>query len=133
MIADDLLTPVEVRLIALVSEAPSAAAADIAKQLRISERHLRRVMATERVRKALDEAARAGLREASSILGRGAVKAARALIAMAAGELPPTSARVQAARAVLDGASRMIDIIDLEARIVELEKERSTPWRGAPQ
>jgi hypothetical protein len=131
----DLLTPVEARLIALIGEAPTAGQEDIAKGLKISVRHLRRLLGQERVRRALDEAARDGLREASNLLGRGAVRAARALIAMAAGELPPTSARVQAARAVLDGAGRLIDIIDLERRVVELEADRANPapWRTNPQ
>ena len=130
---DQVLTPIEARLIAVISEAPAASQADVAKRLRISERHVRRLLALERVRKALDDAARTGLREASALLGRGAVRAARALISMASADAAATSARVAAARAVLEGGSRLVDLMDLERRIVELEKERSTPWRGAPQ
>jgi len=129
----DQLTPVEARLIALISEAPAASQEDIGKQLKISARHVRRLLAQERVRAALDRAARDGLAEASNLLGRGAVQAARALVRMAGGELPPSASRVAAARAVLEGGSRLVDLMDLERRIVELEKERSTPWRGAPQ
>jgi len=130
---DQVLTPIEARLIAVISEAPAASQADVAKRLRISERHVRRLLALERVRKALDDAARTGLREASALLGRGAVRAARALISMASADAAATSARVAAARAVLEGGARLVDLMDLERRIVELEKERSTPWRGAPQ
>ena len=130
---DQVLTPIEARLIAVISEAPAASQADVAKRLRISERHVRRLLALERVRKELDDAARTGLREASALLGRGAVRAARALISMASADAAATSARVAAARAVLEGGARLVDLMDLERRIVELEKERSTPWRGAPQ
>lgn len=133
MTTDEVLTPVEVRLIAVISEAPSTGQEDIAKRLKISVRHVRRLLAQERVRRALDEAARIGLREASALLGRGAVRAARSLIAMASGDAAATSARVAAARSVIEGGARLVDLMDLERRIVELEKERSTPWRGAPQ
>lgn len=128
------LPPLESRLVGLIAEAPATNQEDMAAALRISTRHLRRLLAQERVRVALDRAARDGLREASNLLGRGAVQAARALVKMPGGELPPSPARVAAARAVIDGATRMIDIIDLERRVVELEHDRERPpaWRNPP-
>jgi hypothetical protein len=43
---------------------------------------------------------------------------------MAEGTVRADGPRVAAARAVLDGAGRLIDLVDLEARIVHLEKTR---------
>jgi hypothetical protein len=127
----EVLTPREVSLIAAIVEAPGDGTADIAKTLKVSARHVRRLMARERVRRALDEAARAGLTDGASILGRGAQRAAQALLAMATGATRATSPRVAACRAVLDGAGRLIDLVDLERRIVGLEKNRAPGgWPG---
>ncbi len=121
MTPDETLSPTEVRLIAAIVEAPAASQADIAKAIDLSARHVRRLLARERVRKALDDAARAGLAAGASVLGRGAQRAAEALLAMAMGTARATAPRVQACRAVLDGAGRLIDLVDLERRIAGLE------------
>jgi hypothetical protein len=127
----ETLSPTEARLIAAIVEAPGDSQADLAKALKVSARHVRRLMARERVRRALDEAARAGLAEGASVLGRGALRAAQSLLSMAAGTTRATSPRVAACRAVLDGAGRLIDLVDLERRIVGLEKNRSPGgWPG---
>src|SRR4051794_3981918 len=102
---DEPLSPTESRLVAAMASAPSSSQADIASQLKLSARHVRRLLAREPVRRALDAAARAGLREASSVLGRSATRAAEALCDMATGKVRATSPRVAAARAVIDGAS----------------------------
>lgn len=129
MTAQETLTPVEARLVAVVADTPALSQEDIASRLKVTARHVRRLLARERVRAALDAAARAGLRESTSLMGRGAVRAARALVAMAGGEMPPTNARVAACRAVLDAAGRLIDLEDMEARIAQLEAERGMQRR----
>lgn len=127
MTDDDVLSATESRIVAAIVAAPSASQADIAAALKLSARHVRRLLGRERVRKALDDAARAGLRDASSVLGRSAARAAEALRDMADGKVRATSPRVAAARAVLDGAGRLIDLVDLEARIIDLEKTGTGP------
>ena len=135
MMGDELLTPREVALVAAIVEAPGDSQEDLAKTLKVSARHVRRLMARERVRRALDAAAREGLAQGASILGRGAQRAAQSLLAMAAGTARATSPRVQACRAVLDGAGRLIDLVDLERRIIGLENNRTQGGRagGRPQ
>lgn len=127
MTTEEILSPSESRLIAAIVEAPAATQADIALAIGLSARHVRRLLARERVRRALDEAARAGLAAGASVLGRGAQRAAEALLGMATGTARATSPRVAACRAVLDGAGRLIDLVDLEARIAGLER---TSGRG---
>jgi len=122
MTADELLTPSERRLIVAMGVDPNATQQELAKQLRLSARYVRELQARERVRKALDAAARAGLDAGASVLGRSAQRAAQALVAMATGTVRATSPRVAACRAVLDGAGRLIDLVDLERRIVGLER-----------
>jgi len=118
---DELLTPTEARLLVAIKSKPDATSSDLASELKLSERHVRRLMGRERVRKALDAAARAGLASASSVLGRNAQRAAEALSSMATGTSKATTPRVQACRAVLDGAGRLIDLVALEDRIARLE------------
>ena len=131
MTPDETLSPTEVRLIAAIVEAPEATQADIATAIKLSARHVRRLLARGPVRKALDEAARAGLAAGASVLGRGAQRAAEALLAMAMGSARATSPRVAACRAVLDGAGRLIDLVDLERRIAFIENGRgSVGWPG---
>ena len=134
MISEPDLTPAETRLVTAIVELGSPTQEDIAARLKLTARHVRRLMARESVRNALDIAARAGLREATSILGRGSARAARAMDKMAAGELSPHTGRVAACRAVLEGAGRLIDLVDLERRIAGLEKARSpSPGWGESQ
>ena len=64
--------------------------------------------------------------EGASVLGRGAQRAAQSLLAMATGTARAMSARVSACRAVLDGAGRLIDLVDLERRIAGLEQRRGS-------
>jgi ParB-like chromosome segregation protein Spo0J len=131
--SDAVLSATESRLLAAIADEPGATQADIAKALKLSARHVRRLLAREPVRKALDAAARAGLDAGASILGRGATRAAQSLLAMATGATRATAPRVAACRAVLDGAGRLIDLVDLERRIAMIEKARisTSAWGGA--
>jgi hypothetical protein len=117
-----VLTPVETRLVAALADNPSASQADLAGKLHVTERHVRRLLARDSVRGALDEAARDGIRETASVIGRGAVRAAKALLAMAEGTSPPNSARVAACRAVLDALVPLTEFATMEGRIAALER-----------
>lgn len=130
----EVLSPTEARLLAAIVEAPTATQEDLAKVLKLSARHVRRLMARAHMRRAMDAAARAGLDAGAAVLGRGATKAAQSLLDMAIGGARATSARVAACRAVLDGAGRLIDLVDLERRIGGLEQAGHPPagW-GQPQ
>jgi hypothetical protein len=129
----ELLTPREVALIALAAEDPTASQADLAAALKISVRHVRRLLARQRVRKALDAAARAGLEAGAAVLGRSAQRAAQSLVEMAVGKVRASSPRVAACRAVLDGAGRLIDLVDLERRIAGIERDRVPSAGWGPQ
>lgn len=133
MTADETLTPREARLVAAIAAAPAATQADIAAELKISARHVRRLLAREPVRRALDQAARAGLEAGAAVLGRGARLAAESLLSMATGSTRATTPRVAAARAVLEGAGRLIDLVDLERRIAGLEQAGARVGRGGLQ
>lgn len=122
MNAAEPLSPTEVRLITLIADRPGATQEDLANELRVTARHVRRLLAREHVRRALDAAARAGIREGANVLGRAAELAAKALVGMTAGVIKASAPRVAAARAVLDVGGRLIDLVDLEARIQQLEK-----------
>ena len=58
---------------------------------------------------------------ARSIMACGAARAATGLVAMADGSEPAESPRVSAARAVVEGATRLVEIEEIEARLAELE------------
>lgn len=55
-------------------------------------------------------------------LARGMDAAAAALVAMASGNAPPSSARVQAAKAVLEAAVVLAEFSSMESRVSELER-----------
>jgi DNA-binding CsgD family transcriptional regulator len=105
MMVDQPLTPREAALIAAMSARPSATQEELAAELQITSRYVRKLLARERVRKALDASARAGLASASTSLGRGAQRAAEALLAMASGSARATTPRVAACKAVLNQAA----------------------------
>jgi len=130
MSSDAVLSPVEVRLIGAMVDAPGATRADLAARVKISERHVRRLLAREPVRQALDEAARAGVREAAAVLGRGAVRAASVLVQMVDGTIPPTNSRVSACRVALEALVALSEFASLEQRIGELERAWSQSRHG---
>jgi len=98
-------------------------AEDAATAAGIGLRTLRRYLARDHVKRAVSAETKKLLHEATVELGRGAGLAARALVDMCdpAVTTQPNPTRVMAARAVLDGAARLIDLEDLEARIAALE------------
>ena len=124
-----ILSPSERRLLGALAEAPCATQEDLASVLGMTARHVRRLMASERLRAALDAAAREGLRDATSVLGRGATRAARTLISMCDGTTLALPGRVAACRTVLEAAGRLFDLLELEQRIVALEGRQPEPMR----
>jgi len=56
-----------------------------------------------------------------SILASGMAKAATGLVEMASGEKPAESARVSACRAVTEGAVKLCEVAELEARLARLK------------
>jgi hypothetical protein len=118
---NEVLSPREARLVAAISADPGATQEELAAQLQVTARWVRKLLARQPVRKALDEVARDGLAAAASVLGRGAQRAAHALVAMATGAAKATTAKVAACKAMMDGGGRLIDLVDLERRIQQLE------------
>ncbi len=130
MTVTDSLTPIESRLVALLSAKPDARQEDIAAELGKSTRHVRRLLARASVRRALDGAARDGLARASTLLGNGAQRAAQALVSMATGATRATTPRVSACRVVLEGAARLVEAVNVDERLRKLEAAASRPAGG---
>jgi hypothetical protein len=65
---------------------------------------------------------------ARAILACGAARAAKGLVDMADGSEPAEAARCSAARAVVEGASRLVEIEEIQTRLAELEA-RQQPGR----
>lgn len=119
MTAETALTPPQQRAIeALLTHETQQ---DAAKAARVGQRSIRRWLTQEPFRAALARQRTRLLEEAGTVLARGASRAANSLVRMAGGELPPSSARVQAARAVLDLALRAAELDDVLKRLAELE------------
>jgi hypothetical protein len=58
---------------------------------------------------------------ARAILACGAARAAKGLVDMADGSEPAEAARCSAARAVVEGASRLVEIEEIQTRLAEIE------------
>ena len=86
-----------------------------------SERTLRRWRARPTVRAELRERMAEALARAKLVLSAGAADAAAALVAMAANAEKPDSARIAAARGVLENAVRLGEMTDLDERLSDLE------------
>lgn len=95
--------------------------AQAAKAASISERSARRWKA----KPAIADAIRVRLSENTAVgravLSSGMARAARALVAMAAGTEEADAARVSACRAVTDGAVKLLEIDGMVARLAQLE------------
>jgi hypothetical protein len=100
--------------------------AEAARAVGIAERSGRRW----RKKPEIIEAIRARLSEniatAKSILAAGAAKAATGLVDMASGEAEPDAARVSAARAVVENATKMIDLAEIERQLAEVQARLAT-------
>ena len=115
----DGLSPAEYRFAEILSAGGTmkVAAAALGK----SERTLRRWRQRPAVRAELRERVAEGLARAKLVLAAGTADAAAALVAMAANAEKPDSARIAAARGVLENAVRLGEMTDLDERLSDLE------------
>lgn len=117
--ADEGLTPEQTRFVEAIAEGQSVA--DAAKAADRSPRTGRRWKVEPAVAAAIRDRLTEAMAQARAVLAAGASRAARALVSMAGGESPAESARVSACRAVTEGATKLIEIEELQARLADLE------------
>ena len=123
------LRPLEARLVeAILARGDQTEAAATAG---CTTRTARRLLKLPHVRAALTAAARESLREASEILAGGAASAALTMRRIADGRIVGDGVRLAACSRILEGACKLVDLLDLEDRIKTLEDGRSAPsrWR----
>jgi hypothetical protein len=117
----ETLSPREIRFADELAAGRSLA--DAANAVGISPRSARRW----RKKPEIAEAVRARLAEsismARAILSAGASKAALGLVDMSSGDAEPNSARVSAARGVLESAMRFAELEDVAERLTKLEAQ----------
>jgi hypothetical protein len=114
------LRPKEARAIAALLCEPSVEAA--ARTARVGARTLRRWLQRPDFAEELSRAAREAMAGATKSLRAASVEAVETLRAVLADAEGPTTARVSAARVVLEQAQRAAEREELEARIVDLER-----------
>ena len=121
---DEPADTLSVRQTRFVDELASGSSlADAATAVGISSRSARRW----RKKSEIAEAVRARLSEnvsmARAILSAGASKAASGLVDMASGKAPAESARVSAARGVLESTMKLTELEDVVERLAKLEEQ----------
>lgn len=104
--------------------------ADSAKAAGISYRTGRRWRLKPHVAQSIRNRVSENLAQTRAILSAGSSRAGRALVAMADGSQPADAPRVSAARAVVESASRLVELQELEARLAELEGQIAGKQRG---
>jgi len=95
---------------------------DAAKEAGIAEATLHRYLKDDAFKKAYREAKRAVVDHAICQLQRSAGKAVKALSSIIDEADAPASARVSAAKTILEVAMKAVEIEDLERRITDLER-----------
>ena len=103
---------------------------EAAKEAGLAEATLHRYLKDDVFKAAYREAKREVVEHAICQLQRSAGKAVKALSAIIDEQEAPASARVSAAKTILEMAMKAVEIQDLEKRITELEK-RVAENRGA--
>lgn len=119
--SESTLSPIESRLLAAIGVTPSASQEELGETLGVTPRYIRKLLARAHVKAALDAVSRDGLRDVTARLLRGADRAAASLIRMATGPDRATSARVQAARAVVSLALQLRQAGEMESRLAAIE------------
>jgi len=104
--------------VAALSE--GATVTEAAKGAGISERSGWRWKADPRIATAVRARISEMLATARAVLAAGSARAARSLIAMTDG--PGDAVNVAASRAVLEGASKLVALEEIESRLAELEE-----------
>ena len=115
------LRPKEARAIAALLCEPTVEAA--ARTARVGARTLGRWLQRPDFAEELARAAREAMTGAMKSLQAASVEAVETLRAILADEEGPTTARVSAARVVLEQSQRAMEREELEGRIVDLERE----------
>jgi hypothetical protein len=99
-----------------------ATAEDAARQCGLDVNAVRRKLADAKFRRRV-VAARAALTERTcGLLTAAGLAAAEALVELARGDGPP-AVRLAAAKAVLDAGLKLREVVDLEARVDDLERQ----------
>ena len=115
------LSPKETRFIeALAAGETSCRASKVAG---VTDRTGRRWRQRPEIQSAVRARLNDSLGAARAILACGAARACSALVTMADGSEPAESARVSACRAVTEGAVKLCEVAELEARLAALEAQ----------
>jgi thioredoxin-like negative regulator of GroEL len=123
------LSPREVRFVDALATGESGCQA--AKLAGISDRTGRRWRQRHEIQAAIRSRLNDSLGSARAILAQGSARAARSLVDMSDGESDATSPKVAASRAVIEQATALTSIEDLESRLAELEAAQGKQ-AGAP-
>lgn len=99
--------------------------AEAARAVGIAERSGRRWRQKPRIQAAIRSRLNDAVAVCRSVLAQGSANSARALVEMATGVEEPDSARVSAARAVVENTMRLTDLEQIEAQIAELAAQLS--------
>src|SRR5262249_8828271 len=102
---------------------------DAAQHCRVAEVTLHRWLKNAAFQEAYREARRAVVQHAITQVQQATGKAVETLCAVMRDAEAPASARVSAARAILETAIKAVEIEDLEARIIALEAQVQEAWR----
>jgi len=96
---------------------------EAAQAASIAERTAYRWLRSDPVKSALSEALDAALSQAAARCSGAMGRAVEVLLSIAENAESPASARVSAARAIIDGAVKMRESRELSDRVAELEKQ----------
>jgi HD-like signal output (HDOD) protein len=115
------LTPREVLFVEGIARGESLA--DSATAAGVSYRTARRWRLKPHVAEAIRNRVGENLSQTRAILSAGSSRAARSLVSMSDGTTPAESARVSAARAVVESATKLAEIEELASRLAEIEAQ----------
>jgi hypothetical protein len=126
---DEVLNAVELRFVELVAAGYSYE--DTGGLIGRSPRTCRRWARRPEIAAAVKARANEQVAGARAILSSGMSRAARSLVDMSDGKADPVSPKVAAAKAVLDAATALTVVGDLQDRLAELEAKLSPKKQGA--
>jgi hypothetical protein len=127
--AETLSPPSKMRAAAMLAAGSSIA--EVCRGLRLSDRTLRRWRKEPTFQLEVRSFLQDNLALCRSILAAGSGRAARALVNMAADRRTVAdAARVSAARAVIDGASKLVEVDELQQKLLELEARLEAALEG---
>jgi hypothetical protein len=115
------LSPKETRFVDALAAGETSCQA--AKQAGITDRTGRRWRQRPEIQSAVRSRLNDSLGAARAILACGAARAATGLVSMSDGSEEASAPRVSAARAVVEGATRLVEIEEIESRLAEVEAQ----------